>query len=192
MKTGQTNSLQYLNEIFEAGHLDARIDRNALALEIIKECGQQTPLYMDTSFFALMAANFFTIKQREIVRDLDALAQEYNPLEQFNVERHSGTNDKRTDDLRQTYAQGEIDTRHNVSADNETGVQLRTQDVTQTEDDTTTNTGTQTHEIKHNENESGRNVAAQDLLSSEFKANKFNIYHVIALDFSGALMVAIY
>ena len=171
------------------GALDIRIDRDALALEILATCGAQTPRYMDTNFFATMAANFFLIKAREYSRDLDILEAEYNPLQEFNVERHGGTSDTRTDNLTETFTKGDATATHKVSADNEEGAQMRTQDVTSSEDDTTRNTGTQSHIITHNETEGGRNKAAQELLSSEIETNKINIYRIIALDFSDALMV---
>lgn len=188
--------------------IDARIDKNVLALEILQECGAQTPRYMDTSFFATMAVNFFKVKAREIARDLDALMAEYNGLEAFNVERdykgrsktEYGHTNTRTDNLQRKYAQGAITAQHSVSADNETGLQLRNQDHTSTEDDFTNDTGTQTHaesgadivKDKHTDTEKGRRTPAQELLLSELEANKQNVYRIIALDFADSLMVAIY
>ena len=188
--------------------LDTRIDKNVLALEIIKECGAQTPRYMDTSFFAIMAINFFKVKAREIVRDLDALMAEYNGLEAFNVERRYdgeveteyGKTTTRTDNLQRKFAQGDITAQHSVSADNETGLAMRDQNFTTTADDFTNDTGTQTHADSgadtvtdgHTETEKGRRTPAQELLLSELEANKANIYHIIALDFSDNLMCAIY
>ena len=198
----------YLTQIMTTADLDARIDKDVLALELINECGRQTPRYMDSSFFATMATNFFKIKAREIKRNLDALALEYNPIEQFNVERvYDGTVDTdygktttRTDNLTETFDMGDQTSTHYVSADNESGFQGRTKDEASSKTDSTRNTGTQTHgesgtdtvTDEHTETETGRRTAAQELLSSEFEVNKFNIYRMIALDFSDALMVAIY
>lgn len=198
----------YLTQIMTTAELDARIDKNALALELINECGRQTPRYMDSSFFATMAANFFKIKAREITRDLDALELEYNPLDEFNVELeyHGGVKTEygktstRTDNLQRKFAQGDLTTQHSVSADNESGIELRSQDKTSTLDDYTNDTGTQTHadtgadtvKDNHTETKHGHNKPAQELLSSEFEVNKINIYRLIALDFSDALMLAVY
>ena len=197
-QTGTTptpSNLDYLYGIFEEAGIDSRIDREVLALEIIEECGAQTPRYMDTFFFAVMATNFFKIKAREYSRDLDVLGQAYNPLDEFNVERRESGYDHnvRTDDLEETFDMGQQTTTHSVSADNESGYQPRNQDITGSDIDTTTNTGTQTHHnnYEHNTDERGRHKGAQELLLSEIEANKVNIYRIIALDFSEALMSAI-
>lgn len=198
----------YLTQIMTTAEIDARIDKNALALELINECGRQTPRYMDSSFFATMAANFFKIKAREITRDLDALELEYSPLDEFNVELefHGGVKTEygktstRTDNLQRKFAQGDLTNQHSVSADNESGLELRSQDTTSTLDDFTNDTGTQTHadtgadtvKDNHTEHKHGHNKPAQELLSSEFEVNKINIYRLIALDFSDALMLAVY
>lgn len=198
----------YLTQIMTIAELDARIDKNALALELINECGRQTPRYMDSSFFATMAANFFKIKAREITRDLDALELEYSPVDEFNVEleysggvkTEYGKTSTRTDNLQRKFAQGDLTTQHSVSADNESGLEMRSQDTTSTLDDFTNDTGTQTHadtgadtvKDNHTETKHGHNKSTQELLSSEFEVNKFNIYRLIALDFSDALMLAIY
>lgn len=209
LKTHKENNLDYLLEIFQEAALDVRIDRNALALTILQECGAQTPRYMDTQFFETMAVNFFKIKEREIKRDLDALNTAYNPLETYAIDHDGdktltdtyGDTRTRTDDLTQTVVDGDVTTTHKVSADNEDGVQLRSQDVTSTEDDSITHTGTQTHDhtgtnehvTSYNDHEHGRkNTPAQDLLLSELEANKLNIYEVLALDFASNLMIAVY
>lgn len=199
--------MTFLTKIMTEAQIDARIDKDVLALEILQECGAQTPRYMDSSFFAVMATNYFKIKSREITRDLNALEVEYDPFDEFNVERHGGETaqdiygktNTRTDNLQRKFAQGAITAQHSVSADNEDGLQLRDQDHTSTEDDYTNDTGTQTHVDSgtdthtktYNEREHGHHKAAQELLSSEFEANKLNIYHMIALDFSDAMMIAV-
>lgn len=208
-KPKTTTNLDFLYEIFDQSALDIRINRENLALTILKECGSQTPLYMDSAFFQTMAVNFFKIKEREIKRDLDALNAQYDAFETHYM-KHDGDETltdtygkvtTRTDDLTHTIIDGDITVTHKVSADNEDGYQNRSQDVTSTEDDSTTDTGTQTHEDSgedvhakvYNDTTHGRQgTPAQDLLMSELEANKANIYEVLALDFSNALMIAVY
>ena len=156
-----------------------------------------------------MAVNFFKIKEREIKRDLDALNTAYNPLETYAIDHDGdktltdtfGETRTRTDDLTRTLINGEVTTQHKVSADNESGVQLRTEDTTETNDDSIEDTGTQTHDhtgtnehvTSYNDHEHGRkDTSAQALLLSELEANKLNIYEVLALDFSSNLMIAVY
>lgn len=208
-KPKTTTNLDYLYEIFNEAALDLRINRETLALAILKECGAQTPLYMDSAFFKTMAINFFRIKEREITRDLDALNEKYNAFETHYL-KHDGSSTltdtfgettTRTDDLTKTIVDGDITTTHKVSADNEDTLQNRSQDHTSTEDDTISDTGTQTHEktgenvheTVYDDTTHGRqNTPAQDLLLSELEANKYNIYEVLALDFSDALMISVY
>lgn len=197
-QTGTTptpSNLDYLYGIFDEANIDERLDREVLALEIVEECGAQTPRYMDTFFFAVMATNFFKIKAREYSRDLDVLDQQYNPLDEFNVERRESGYDHnvRTDDLEEQFDMGQQTTTQYVSADNESGFQPRNQDITGSDIDTTTNTGTQTHHnnYEHNTDEHGRHTKAQSLLLSEIEANTVNIYRIIARDFSDAMMSAI-
>ena len=206
------SNVDFLTQIFNEADLDERIDRHTLALEIISECGTQTPRYMNTGVFAVFAINFFKVHAREYTRDLDALDIEYNALFDYDIEKarehetdstqNVESDHTRTLNLTDTTTTGTTTFTHSVSADNESGFTGRSQDVT--EDDTPTvrtNTGTQSNEktsdtTRHfeenaNSTERGRKRPAQELLFSEFEANKINIYRNIALDFSDALMVGI-
>ena len=207
LKTKRENNLEYLLDIFNDAALDVRIDRQVLALEILNECGTMTPRYMDTSFFATMASNFFKVKEREIKRDLDALETAYDPFDEYFMQKDGRSRRRhivdethvRTDDLTETIIDGDITNTHKVSADNETDFVNRTQDVTSTEDDSKTNTGTQTNkddannrELEHHhDTEKGHHQAAQNLLSAELEANKHNIYRLIAVDFARTMFVCI-
>lgn len=208
LKTGRKNNLDYLLDIFNNAALDVRIERQTLALEILKECGTMTPRYMDTTFFATMAVNFFEVKEREIKRDLDALETDYDPFDTYYMKK-DGTETKdhtidethvRTDDLTEHVENGQISNTHKVSADNETDFVNRNQDITSANDDETRNTGTQTHKddahnvyvTTHDDTEHGRREAGQKLLSAELEANKNNIYRLLALDFARSLMVCVY
>lgn len=210
-KDNKTN-VDFLTEIFDAADLDERIERNVLALEIINECGTQTPRYMNTGVFITFAVNFFKVHEREYVRDLDALDIEYSALFDYDIEKtrehesntqqNTDSTRTRTDNLTEVIEDGDITFTHSVSADNESGYSGRSQDTTHDEPRERTNTGTQTSvtdsDIERDFTESatstekGRKRPAQELLFSEFEANKINIYRNIALDFSDALMVGVY
>ena len=206
LKTDKT-PIEYLYTIFDDAALDVRIERPTLALELINECGTMTPRFMDTSFFATMAANFFKVKEREIKRDLDALETQYDPFDDYHMEKDGNSTKThvvdethvRTDNLTETTIDGDITNTHLVSADNETDFVHRSRDVTSTEDDSTTHTGTQTHkddatntetEYRH-DTEHGRHKAGQEFLSAELEANKNNIYRLIALDFATNMCICV-
>ncbi len=206
LKTEKT-PIEYLYSIFNDAALDVRIERPTLALEIINECGTMTPRFMDTSFFQTMAANFFKVKEREIKRDLDALTTPYDPFDDYHMEKDGNSTKThvvdethvRTDNLTETIIDGDITNTHLVSADNETDFVNRSRDVTSTEDDSTTHTGTQTHKDDatnteteyHHDVEHGRHKAGQEMLSAELEANKHNIYHILALDFGYNMCIGI-
>lgn len=207
----QKSNLDFLYEIMETANVDERVNREVLALEIINECGTMTPRYMNTGVFVTFAVNFFKVHEREYVRDLDALDIEYAALTDYDINKtHDRTTNlvggtdrerTRTDDLTETIENGDTTFTHSVSADNESGYTGRSQDVTHDMPRTRDNEGTQS--VVENVNttrdfsdegtatESGRKRPAQELLFSEFEANKLNIYRHIALDFSDTMMLSI-
>lgn len=201
----QKSNVDFLLEIMERANLDERLERETLALEIINECGTQTPRYMNTGVFITFAVNFFKVREREYARDLDALDIEYAALTDYDITKTrarttNAINERtRTDDLTETTDTGDTTFTHSVSADNESGFVGRSQDITHDDTPKTReNTGTQTSEESRDfaENatytENGRKRPAQELLFSEFEANKINMYRNIALDFSDVMMSGIY
>lgn len=200
----QKTNVDFLYEIMERANLDERLNRETLALEIINECGTQTPRYMNTGVFITFAVNFFKVREREYSRDLDALDIEYAALTDYDISKtHERTTNAvnastREDDFTEVIEDGDTTLTHSVSADNESGYSGRSQDTTHDEPREKTNTGTQerteTRDFSEDgtRTESGRKRPAQDLLFSEFEANKINMYRNIALDFSDVMMSGIY
>lgn len=128
-----------------------------------------------------------------------------------NVEEQGESENTRTDNLNELIEDGDTTFTHSVSADNESGYSGRSQDTTHDEPRERTNTGTQTNEEEHSKTtnatqnteetrdfaesgtrtESGRKRPAQELLFSEFEANRLNIYRNIALDFGDTMMLSV-
>ena len=208
----QKSNLDFLYEIMETANVDERVNREVLALEIINECGTMTPRYMNTGVFVTFAVNFFKVHEREYVRDLDALEIEYALLTDYDINKtHDRTTNlvgqsdvtrTRTDNLTETLDTGDTTFTHSVSADNESGFTGRSQDVTHDDSPRVKdNTGTQTSvedrdttrdfSDEGTATESGRKRPAQELLFSEFEANRLNIYRNIALDFSDTMMLSV-
>ena len=75
---------QLLRDIFTESALDSRIDRDILADAITTECGSMFPRWNTTVIFKRYGVSTFKRKNREIARDLDALALSYNPLYEYD------------------------------------------------------------------------------------------------------------
>lgn len=94
-----------LKDMMVAASLDERIDRDLLADTIISECGTAYPRWNTTTVFKRFGINFFRRASREIVRDLEALELEYDPLMEYEesrselVDENIGDDSTRTDNL---------------------------------------------------------------------------------------------
>ena len=187
IKNGKAGTLDYLVDIINQAGVNALIDRESLALEILRQCGTRDARYNTSEVFARFAVNFFKREKSYIDRTLLLLAKEYDALDTYSISREEKIDRKhtedideqrvddleteRTDNLTTTRTDNLTDTRtdnltatrtdnlterktgsytdeHFVSAENESGVMLRTRD-THTDTDPagsgTLNTGTQTN-----------------------------------------------
>ena len=158
--TQNSNLYALLLEMFEAGNVDERIDRDILAKRMLMDCGRREPRYNTTDTFLFFGSVWLESKRANISKTLDLLAITYNPLNEYeehkieDIERHhrtsaeesetktrdvdttdtltstaqdttSGTETKTDADIKTNNATDE----HLVSAENESGVQLRTRDT---------------------------------------------------------------
>lgn len=160
IKTGKTNNVDLLLDIYEDAGLDERIDRDLLADLTLMECGGQFPRWNTTTVFCRFAASFLKSKAREYsgILDLYDAQSEYAPFDSFLEHEEAHTDDTtddtnarsivasetRTPDLLTTENGDNYTTAHSVSADNETGFTPRTQDTNnQTTPKTSAQTGTE-------------------------------------------------
>ena len=179
IKQNKTNTLDYLVDIINESGVNALIDRETLALEILRQCGTRDARYNTSEVFARFAVNFFKREKSYIDRTLLLMAKEYDALDTYSISREEKIDRKhtedideqrvddltteRTDDLLTTRTDNLTDTRtdnlterktgsytdeHYVSAENESGVMLRTRDTHEDTDPVgsgISNTGTQTN-----------------------------------------------
>lgn len=242
IKHNKATSLDYLIEIIEESGINVLLNRKQLALEILRQCGARAARYNETETFKTFGINFFMLQKDYIDRTLVLMAQEYNALDSYSMERtekidrkhnekidetrtdnltHERTDDlthERTDDLAERKHEEYTD-EHYVSAENESGVMLRTRDThseTDGDEDGIFNTGTQTHtdsgtqtltdtgtqkndgdnQITHDDTikigEHGYKISPNVEFFNALKRNEFNIYTEIASKFSDTMCLCVF
>ena len=171
IKNDKTGTLDYLVDIINQAGVNALIDRETLALEILRQCGTRDARYNTSEVFARFAVNFFKREKSYIDRTLLLLAKEYDALDTYAISREEKIDRKHTEDLDEQRVDdletertdnltatrtdnlterktGSYTDEHYVSAENESGVMLRTRDTHEDTDPAgsgTSNTGTQTN-----------------------------------------------
>ena len=226
IKNDKTGTLDYLVDIINQAGVNDLIDRETLALEILRQCGTRDARYNTSEVFARFAVNFFKREQSYVDRTLLLLAKEYDALDTYSISReekidreHTEDLDEqrvddlkseRTDDLLERKS-GSYTEEHYVSAENETGVMLRTRD-THTDTDAAgsgvSNTGTQTTENTGSVHNTGLNKLTHDdkIIIGEhgykispnveffnaLKRNEFNIYTELAEKFSDEMCLCVF
>ena len=242
IKNDKTGTLDYLVDIINQAGVNALIDRETLALEILKQCGTRDARYNTSEVFARFAVNFFKREQSYIDRTLLLLAKEYDALDTYSISREEKIDRKhtedldeqrvddleteRTDNLKATRTDnlterktGSYTDEHYVSAENESGVMLRTRDTHEDTDPAgsgTSNTGTQTNantgtqtttntgsvhntglnEFTHDDKiiigEHGYKISPNVEFFNALKRNEFNIYTELAEKFSDEMCLCVF
>lgn len=95
IKTGKTNNVDLLLDIYEAADLDERLDRELLADLTLMECGGQFPRWNTTSVFFKFATSYIKSKDREYsgILDLYDAQSDYEPFDSFVSHETSHTDD---------------------------------------------------------------------------------------------------
>lgn len=242
IKNDKPGTLDYLVDIINQSGVNALIDRETLALEILRQCGTRDARYNTSEVFARFAVNFFKREKSYIDRTLLLLAKEYDALDTYSISREEKIDRKHTEDIDEQRVDdletertdnltttrtdnlterktGSYTDEHFVSAENETGVMLRTRDThtdtdpagsgmintgTQTNADTgtqtTTNTGsvhnTGLNEFTHDDKiiigEHGYKISPNVEFFNALKRNEFNIYTELAEKFSDEMCLCVF
>lgn len=244
------NVYALLLEMFEAGDVDERIDRNVLAKRMLMDCGRREPRYNTTDTFLFFGSVWLESKKENIAKTLDLLALNYNPLNEYEETRNedidrdhrttatelrerdvdttgtstttgtntaSGTETKTDADIKTTNSTDE----HYVSAENESGVQLRTRDThnetigdnlttsTTTSDNSSNSDSTSDHEIvdenvnvtkggtvTHDDSIdvsiAGHKTAQAELIRAELEKAKLNIYDELINNFADIMFINVF
>lgn len=242
IKNDKTGTLDYLVDIINQAGVNSLIDRETLALEILRQCGTRDARYNTSEVFARFAVNFFKREQSYIDRTLLLLAKEYDALDTYSISREEkidrkhteDIDEQRVDDLEEERTDNLTTTRtdnlterktgsytdeHYVSAENESGVMLRTRDTHEDTDPAgsgTSNTGTQTNantgtqtttntgsvhntglnEFTHDDKiiigEHGYKISPNVEFFNALKRNEFNIYTELAEKFSDEMCLCVF
>ena len=204
------SSLDFLTDIINESGVNALIDREMLSMEILRQCGAMEPRYNTTKTFKLFAINFFKTNSNFIDRTLELLAIEYDALDTYKTVRDEKIDrvhtedlfDEREDDLRERRTESYTD-EHYVSAENESGVMLRTRDTHEDTDGQNSgifNTGTRTttgdNEFVHDDEikitDHGYKTSPNVEFFNALARNEFNIYGKIAEKFSDTMCIGVF
>lgn len=204
------SNFDFLKDILNEAGVNELIDRDVFSLEMLRHCGGRCPRYNTTATFKAFAINFFKTNKSYIDRTLELLAKEYDQLDTYNNTRSEKIDrvhtedlqNVRTDDLREHKSESYSD-EHFVSAENESGVQLRYRDThseTDGENDGIFNTGTQTdkgdnkitHDDEINVTEHGYKTSPNVEFFNALKRNDFNFYSELAEKFADELCLCVF
>lgn len=248
--TTNSNLYALLLEMFEAGNVDSRIDRDILAKRLLMDCGRREPRYNTTDTFLFFGSVWLKSEHDNIVKTLDLLTLQYNPLNEYeehkleDIDREHITNGSETKtrdvDTTDTLTSTSQDTtsgtetrtdadiktnnstdEHLVSAENESGVQLRTRDThnetvgdnasvsssnSETtnasksnsdhevidEDIATSKQDTTTHDDTVETTIAGHKTAQAELIRAELEKAKLNIYDKLIDDFADIMFINVF
>ena len=224
----------YITDILNDANVDARISRSIMSMRILADCGGRLVRYNTTDTFKAFAVAWFESHNANITKAIDLLTLQYSILEEYaetkseNIDREhitNGTDTKARDvatssndsstlnatnaDIRTDNATDE----HLVSAENESGVQIRNRDThnetigdnatrSETEsatgseriDEDVTNTtrSTTTHDDDILTTVSGHKTAPAELIRAELENAKLNIYDEVIADFADAMLLNVF
>ena len=211
---GMEKALNYQNRsITDDWSLDNEaFDKQILMAAIITKGGQFEPVYPDPDYFYMMCRFWWAKWSRTFNKWFDAFAIEYNPLE--NYDRNESWHEDITDEgsLDTTTSNTEVvDDNNSSESTQETTVSSydssdyspkdKVVSTSSAEDDrTVTNSGTVGSETSNDRDvtHSGRihgNIGvttSQQMLESELKIQRFNIYDQIADIFATQLLVKVF
>lgn len=184
--------------------LDSRIDRDVLNRVILKELGSRRCITNTPEVFKFMLEEFFDKYNYNIMKLVDTMYLEYDPLSNKNITRTEDSTDTRDDNMGNTKTDNltlETDstTTQETSAYDVSTYQPRTKN---TVDATTKDTGTVTDvgELHRTDNgdldikEWGKDGqdSYQKLLKEEREASRFNIFNWIIQQMRRELFLLIY
>ncbi len=168
IKTGRTDNVDLLLDIYEDAGLDDRIDRDLLADLTLMECGGQFPRWNATSVFFRFASSYLKSKAREYsgILDLYDAQADYAPFDSFVESEEVHTDDTANDINARDISTSETRTPNLTETRTPNLSETRTPNLTETRTPnlTTTENGdnyTTTHSVSA-DNETGFTPRTQD------------------------------
>ncbi len=192
----------YITDILNDANVDARINRSIISMRILADCGGRLVRYNTTDTFKAFAVAWFESHNTNITKAIDLLTLQYSVLEEYaetkneNIDRDHRTNGTKSSTLNATNGDNATD-EHLVSAENESGVQLRDRDThaettTKSQTDSMTRGETTTHDDDILTTVSGHKTAPAELIRAELENAKLNIYDEVIADFADAMLLNVF
>lgn len=195
----------YDNTIFDNLTLPSGITKDTLVNNILMRGAEFEVLYPDADFIKFSIGAWATKWQPTFQRWIDALAIEYEPLENYNriedwTDTDDGTGSRTGSGTGETSGTTGSTTRHKVSAD-DAGDQLTMKDQDELEgtDSSSTSTASQEDTSNHNTGEHHGRIhgnigvtTSQQMLISELDLGYWNIYEKITDLFLTEFVIPVY
>lgn len=192
----------YITDILNDANVDDRISRSIMSMRILADCGGRLVRYNTTDTFKAFAIAWFESHNDNITKAIDLLTLEYSALEEYaetkseNIDRDHRTDNTKSSTLNVTNGDNATD-EHLVSAENESGVQLRDRDThtettTKSQTDSTTRGETTTHDDEILTTVSGHKTAPAELIRAELENAKLNIYDEVISDFADTMLLNVF
>ncbi len=189
------NLLQLDNKLLDEYPIDERIDRDLLNAEIMRECGNMTPLYTDTTTFKYFTGIWFKSYAKIIKELIDTTEYEYNPIENYDRYEEGNIEYDNKKGTKQTRTR-----KPNIT--NETKTSAYNSDNYQPQS-TNTETGNESEIIENSGNDTDTEkrklhihgnigvTTTQNMIDSQRNSVQFNIYKWIVSKYSSQMFVLV-
>lgn len=182
----------YKTDIFDGIEMPNELDRDTLIDRIFIRCGEFSVMHTDIEYMHEQILNFFKIHKDTFDRWCNAMAIEYDPIENYNrYEDYSGDgSNKGANNSNGTDSSTETDTK---AAFNSSSYEPYEKSVVSGSSNMgSTNSGE--YEEKHNSHIHGNIgvTTSQQMLQSEIELARFNIYKAIADLFADEFCIMVY
>lgn len=186
----------FRNDIFDDIILPEKIEKNILIYHILNYAGEFELLYSNPDFFKFIITNWFKTNYYKFEKLVNTMYLEYNPIENYDrTETHSRINSKKSI--------GESNGTTSGSGNNEIKVAGFESNKYVSKENTTQNENTKTNSestASENENENIESrihgnigvTTSQQMIQAERQLSNFNIYNIIAIDFSNEFCILVY
>lgn len=179
------NLMNYDSDLFSGIVLPSGMDSELVVNAILMEAATLTPVYSDPSLFKQMIAHYFKSRLTIHQKLYDTLSMEYDPLS--NYDRTEVTS-RTTSDV--STGSGSGSTVSDVSPYNLSDDYESDSKVTNSNSTTASNSGSDSYN-SHVYGNIGV-TTSQQMLESERKVVRFDIYREIAADFTRTFFITLY
>lgn len=184
---------------FSDAEIDVRLDREEIKMAILERCGTLLPLYTNSHMFKQFSDSFFKQRKQIITKLIDSTQFEYNPIDNYDrkedvTRKYKGenqsTNTVNAADNRSSGQESKVsayDSEEYLPKENVIGTSKDTSDSTAKESGS--NAGEETITTRTHGNIGV--TTTQQMIESERKVSRFNIYNWIAIEFEQHFFICV-